>query len=316
MAVTLFTFLALPAAAAEPVPPAQLPRLIDSGTFPTGHIQGIAVDTEHRYIYYSYTTMLVKADMQGRVVGTVTGLMGHLGSLTFNAEDGRVYGSLEYKNDAIGRGILAASGHDGEINDGFYIAIFDVARITRTDMSAERDGVMTAVFIGDILRDYTATVRTEQGERQHRFGCSGFDGITFGPRFGRTGGHRYLTLSYGIYDDTTRTDNDYQVLTMMVAAGGQDLFFGTGEVFLDYAEEGALIDLRTVLSEETLAKYEDCLVYSTENGETEPYPCAVWLSDNEWIQKYNYYDTCYFGIFDQSEKQDVSGEFAEFLLNY
>ena len=76
MAVTLFTFLALPAAAAEPVPPAQLPRLIDSGTFPTGHIQGIAVDTEHRYIYYSYTTMLVKADMQGRVVGTVTGLVG------------------------------------------------------------------------------------------------------------------------------------------------------------------------------------------------------------------------------------------------
>ena len=143
MAVTLFTFLALPAAAAEPVPPAQLPRLIDSGTFPTGHIQGIAVDTEHRYIYYSYTTMLVKADMQGRVVGTVTGLVGHLGSLTFNAEDGRVYGSLEYKNDAIGRGILAASGHDGEINDGFYIAIFDVDRITRTDMSAERDGVMT-----------------------------------------------------------------------------------------------------------------------------------------------------------------------------
>lgn len=212
MAVTLFTFLAQPAAASEPVPPAQLPRLIDSGTFPTGHIQGIAVDTEHRYIYYSYTTMLVKADMQGRVVGTVTGLVGHLGSLTFNAEDGRVYGSLEYKNDAIGRGILAASGHDGEINDGFYIAIFDVDRITRTDMSAERDGVMTAVFIGDILRDYTATVRTEQGERLHRFGCSGFDGITFGPRFGRTGGRRYLTLSYGIYDDTTRTDNDYQVL--------------------------------------------------------------------------------------------------------
>ena len=95
-AATILTSLSLPlaAAAAEPVPPAQLPRLIDSGTFPTGHIQGITVDTEHRYIYYSYTTMLVKADMQGRIVGTVTGLMGHLGSLAFNAEDGRVYGSL------------------------------------------------------------------------------------------------------------------------------------------------------------------------------------------------------------------------------
>lgn len=124
------------------------------------------------------------------------------------------------------------------------------------------------------------------------------------------------SLNFPENQEYTMTYNDYQVLTMMVAAGGQDLFFGTGEVFLDYAREGALIDLRTVLSEETLTKYEDCLVYSTENGETEPYPCAIELSDNEWIQKYNYYDTCYFGIFYQSEKQDVSGEFAEFLLNY
>lgn len=124
------------------------------------------------------------------------------------------------------------------------------------------------------------------------------------------------SLNFPENQEYTMTYNDYQVLTMMVAAGGQDLFFGTGEVFLDYAEAGALIDLRTVLSEETLAKYEDCLVYSTEEGATDPYPCAVRLSDNEWIQKYNYYDTCYFGIFYQSEKQDVSGEFAEFLLNY
>lgn len=196
-----------------PIPsPAQLPRTIDSGTFPAGHIQGIAVDTQRRYIYYSYTTMLVKADMQGRVVGTVTGLLGHLGCLDFNDADGRLYGSLEYKNDAIGRGILAMQGSDGAVTDGFYVAIFDVDRITRDGMDAERDGIMTAVFLGDVLDDYKAEIDTADGTVAHRYGCSGIDGISFGPRFGRNGGRQYLTIAYGIYGDTNRTDNDYQVL--------------------------------------------------------------------------------------------------------
>lgn len=200
-------------AATAPTPPSQLPRTIDSGTFPTGHIQGIAVDTQRQYIYYSYTTMLVKADMQGRVVGTVTGLLGHLGCLDFNDADGRVYGSLEYKNDAIGRGILASQGHpDTHAAEGLYIAIFDVGRITREGMDAERDSIMTTVYLADVMEDYAATVTTESGERPHRYGCSGIDGVSFGPRFGRSGGRQYLTVAYGIFNETDRTDNDHQVL--------------------------------------------------------------------------------------------------------
>lgn len=198
--------------AATPAAPPQLPRTIDSGTFPAGHIQGIAVDTRRQYIYYSYTTMLVKADMQGRVVGTVTGLLGHLGCLDFNDADGRVYGSLEYKNDAIGRGILDMEGSDKQLGNGFYIAIFDVDRITREGMDAERDGIMTTVFLADVLDDYTAEAATASGTQPHRHGCSGIDGVSFGPRFGRGGGRQYLTVAYGIYGDTARTDNDYQVL--------------------------------------------------------------------------------------------------------
>ena len=72
-----------------------LPDSIVSGPFQTGHIQGFAIDTRHQYVYYSYTTMLVKTDMQGHVIGTVKGLLGHLGCLDFNEADGRVYGSLE-----------------------------------------------------------------------------------------------------------------------------------------------------------------------------------------------------------------------------
>ncbi len=34
---------------------------------------------------------------EGNVIGTVEGFTGHLGDLDFNTQDGRVYGSLEYK---------------------------------------------------------------------------------------------------------------------------------------------------------------------------------------------------------------------------
>lgn len=192
--------------------PATLPRKIESGPYKAGHIQGIAVDAEQRYIYYSYTTMLIKTDMQGNIVGTVTGLLGHLGDLGFNNEDGRLYGSLEYKNDAIGQGILRMEKSERKLQTAFYIAIFDVDKITREGMDAEKDGIMTTVYLPTVLDDYLAEVQTAEGKKEHRLGCSGIDGVTFGPKFGKRGGKQYLTVGYGVYGDTERSDNDYQVL--------------------------------------------------------------------------------------------------------
>ena len=189
-----------------------LPDSIVSGPFPTGHIQGFAVDSRHQYVYYSYTTMLVKSDMQGHVIGTVKGLLGHLGCLDFNEADGRVYGSLEYKNDAIGKGILQMEQTDRTLDNAFYIAIFDVERIDRMDMDAERDGIMTTVYLPTVLDDYLAHVTIGTEIKEHRFGCSGIDGVSFGPMFGKQDGKQYLTVAYGIYGETDRSDNDYQVL--------------------------------------------------------------------------------------------------------
>ena len=63
-----------------------------------------------------------------------------------------------------------------------------------------------------------------------------------------------LTSSLQFSDGEYSTSyNDTQVLTLMLAAGGQDLFFGTGDEYLDYADQGALMDLSTVLSDELLA---------------------------------------------------------------
>lgn len=112
------------------------------------------------------------------------------------------------------------------------------------------------------------------------------------------------------------TYTSQQALTAMIAAGSQDLFFGTGDIYLNYANQGALLDLSTVLPSDLLKKYEKQLIYTANDGETASYPCAIELTNNAWISKYNFYDTCYFGIFYQNPNPNACAEFAEFLLIY
>lgn len=200
--VAAFAILAAPAAAAEPVDVSKLPLRIHGGAWPTSHVQGVAIDTRNGYVYWSFTQMLVKTDLQGNVVGTVEGLTGHLGDLDLNQQDGRVYGSLEYKSAPA-----------------FYIAIFDVEKIDRVGMNAERDGIMTAVHLDEVVDDFTADMDRNgvfDGDTaqtpDHRYGSSGIDGVAFGPRFGKRDGKETLKVAYGIYSNTERIDNDYQVI--------------------------------------------------------------------------------------------------------
>ncbi|MFD2146765.1 hypothetical protein [Mucilaginibacter antarcticus] len=74
-----------------------------SGKQGTMHVQGVAVDEKSRCIYFSFTDKLIKVDMGGKLIGSVTGFVGHLGDLDITPA-GKIYGSLEYKNDAIGKG--------------------------------------------------------------------------------------------------------------------------------------------------------------------------------------------------------------------
>lgn len=206
----LSTLLMVSSVVAQSVP--NFPKKLNTGGWKAGHVQGIAVDAKQGYVYLSFTTMFVKLDMKGNVVGTVKGFLGHLGCLEFNEEDGRVYGSLEYKNDAIGKGILRQEGVLKQFPTGFYVAIVDVDRIDRMDMDAEKDGVVKSVLLKTIVEDFKAKVTTKSGVTlEHRYGCAGFDGISFGPAFDGSG-KRMLTVAYGIYSDANRTDNDHQVL--------------------------------------------------------------------------------------------------------
>ena len=182
-------------------PPA-FPAEVYGGAWPAGHVQGIAVDEKKGFMYFSFTNLLVKTDLAGHPVGSVTGFTGHLGDLDFNRQDGRVYGSLEYK-DA----------------QAFYIAIFDVDRITTLGMDAETSEVVTAVHLKEVVTDYSADMNGDGvfdgnvgNTPDHRYGCSGIDGVAFGPEFGRRHGKQQLTVAYGVYSNTARQDNDHQVL--------------------------------------------------------------------------------------------------------
>jgi hypothetical protein len=193
--------------------PVKLPDSIFSGKQGHFHVQGMAVDKINGFIYLSFTDKLIKMDMSGNLVGSVTGLVGHLGDLTFDPETNQVYGSLEFKNDAIGKGISRKLGLKNSNDINFYIAIFDGARIVRPDMDAEKEKLVRTVYLKEVVDDYKAKVGLEDRIVKHRFGCSGIDGVTIGPAIGHTKGHKkYLYVAYGIYGDTTRDDNNHQVI--------------------------------------------------------------------------------------------------------
>lgn len=175
-------------ATAQSVATDSLPRLPlkqNGGTWPSGHVQGIAVDVQGGYIYYSFTNLLAKYDFSGTLIGTLVGWTGHLGDLDFNPGDGKVYGSLEYGK-----------------HNAFYIAVIEANRIDRVGIEATRSDLFRTVYLPEVAKDFVAG----------RYGCSGIDGVGFGPAFGQTEGPRYLTVGYGVYSDTERRDNDHQVL--------------------------------------------------------------------------------------------------------
>lgn len=188
----------------------ELPAKIFSGLQGKHHVQGIVVDTKNGYVYFSFTTKLLKTDLQGNLIGSIEGLTGHLGCLTYNPEDGRIYASIEYKNDSIGVGIAGESAK--ERPSVFYIAIIDGDKITRPGMSPNDDGVFTTVFLGDVMKDYYGKTINGGKTLDHRYGCSGIDGVSFAPQPGKPGSKPVLYVAYGVYGDTLRTDNDYQVL--------------------------------------------------------------------------------------------------------
>lgn len=158
------------------------------------HVQGIAIDTLRQRMYMSFTDRFIKTDYEGNILGSIDRIEGHLGAMTLSP-DGIVYASLECKDDEIGAGIARKHG-TATVQSGS--SVFYIVTIDPQTMAMDKHVITPAV------EDYNA-----QG---HRFGCSGIDAVTFAPKPGDKSGKMWLYVAYGIYSDTTRTDNDNQIL--------------------------------------------------------------------------------------------------------
>lgn len=178
------------------------------------HIQGIAIDRQKEYLYYSFTNKLIKADLQGNIVGSISGFTGHIGCIAYNSTDGKVYASLEYKHDVIGQNVIEQSSAEIDFDDGFYIALFDVDKIENGNYDlSEHPDMLKTVHLTEVLNDYKGKGKNLKGDTvDHKYGCSGIDGLCIAPLPGEKKNKVYLYVAYGIYSDINREDNDYQVM--------------------------------------------------------------------------------------------------------
>ena len=190
------------------------------GTGTSNHVQGFAADPYGDYFYYSFTDRLIKQSADGEVLGSVTGFggNGHLGDVTFNETDGKIYVSF-VADIAYGLPSETAS-----TSKNCYILIFDADKITAMDMNAS--GIVTAVYVGTPVVE----LASQSGNGPHgdinqlggKYGViNAIDSLTFGPKFGEPDGKQYLTLGLGTVANSAeqdgvhaymRSDNDYLVL--------------------------------------------------------------------------------------------------------
>lgn len=177
----------------------QLPDRFDVKAKFSSHVQGVAVDTTAGCFYLSFTTSLVKTDYEGNVLARVDSINGHLGAMTFDPSRRKLYASLECKDDEIGRGIARKLDKAAYTlaETRFYIVVFDVDRLG----GKNPEQAMQKYEVSEAILDYKT-----------KYGCSGIDGVAIAPQIGKKNGKPCLYVAYGIYSDTSRRDNDHQVL--------------------------------------------------------------------------------------------------------
>ncbi len=248
------------------------------------HLQGICMDDEGKYLYFSYTSSLAKLDMStGKVVASVGGFGqgsfgtpggAHLGCLDYY--DGWIYGSLEYK----------------EPGKKFFIAAFDASKLTKTGMDIKgedfKDGGVTGILLYEPTEDFRDPIdtnvfsgqdsyghATNEANNGHAFACSGIDGVTFGTMPGDTSGKLYLIVAYGVYgfSNINRYDNTYNVLQFYDVEDFWDgeKPVGTQNIRFTY-ERGLAVDYtqeEVLKAADTLFVYTGNTSYGAQNLEYE-----------------------------------------------
>lgn len=160
-----------------------------------------------------------------------------------------------------------------------------------------------------MLNSYGATMNTEDHGFEaffERYDYDSFDGAV----------EIKKDIFFSLQEELNYEDYEsYEVLFPLLVGQEYQMILGTGEKTLNFLNQGFLSDLSMILSKDILERYKDQLVYFEDEGKK--YPCAIILSNNQWLAENNYYDgECYVGILNQENISEVVIDFTEFLLSY
>lgn len=131
-----------------------------------------------------------------------------------------------------------------------------------------------------------------------------------------------VKLEYTSFDDlTTSTDTENNYYAAMgvvgeVSAKTLDYMILDGLSMQFYATQEIYGDLRTVLTEEELAYFQekDLIVYCLEEGQTEKWPAAVKIDDLPFVQKYiGSNDSVFFALSGSTQKPDACRAIWEYI---
>ena len=194
---------------------AMAPRKFKTLTFRGGqyHVQGMDFDPQSQCLFISTTTAIVKMALDGTVLGSVIGFKGHVGQVVVDTVTRKLYATLEGMDDDLGNGMARYMGYDLFTREtaAMYIVEMDMDKITRQNMSEQE--IAKKHLIKEAIADYRAEVTVNGKKYSQRYGCCGIDALAIGPAIGQPSGReRYLYVAYGIALDTTRMDNDYNVI--------------------------------------------------------------------------------------------------------
>lgn len=95
--------------------------------------------------------------------------------------------------------------------------------------------------------------------------------------------------------------------------GRTDLYFWDDENAQDALMRMNLVDLRTILSQETLEKCGDRLIYTgpmLQGG----FPYGIRLDDCDWVKDHGFYGACSVGISKNAVDPELAAAFIEYIL--
>lgn len=137
-------------------------------------------------------------------MGTVVGFgeegKCHLGDITFNTDNGKVYVSM------IASVVYGSATEDNSRERNCYVVIIEPEKIMKIGHLA--DEVCSVVYVGEPI---VALASEKAGDWDLRLGGkygvkNGVDSCTFGPRFGKKNGKNYLTMIPSTASSAQETD--------------------------------------------------------------------------------------------------------------